>query len=53
LSTSHVAEVCSLLLLLLLQFCRPKGIPVIINDRVDVAIAAGANTPCASWAVSP
>lgn len=23
------------------QFCRPKGVPVIINDRVDVAIAAG------------
>jgi len=27
------------------QFCRPLGIPVIINDRVDVALAAG-ETEC-------
>lgn len=27
----------------LLQLCRPLGIPVIINDRVDVALAAGAD----------
>uniref|UniRef100_A0A383VQM6 thiamine phosphate synthase n=1 Tax=Tetradesmus obliquus TaxID=3088 RepID=A0A383VQM6_TETOB len=26
-----------------LGLCRPRGIPVIINDRVDVAIAAGAD----------
>lgn len=26
-----------------MQLCRPLGIPVIINDRVDVAIAAGAD----------
>lgn len=26
-----------------LQLCRPLGIPVIINDRVDVAIAVGAD----------
>jgi thiamine-phosphate diphosphorylase len=27
----------------LLQVCRPKGIPVIINDRIDVALASGAD----------
>lgn len=26
-----------------LAVCRPAGIPVIVNDRVDVAIAAGAD----------
>jgi hypothetical protein len=25
------------------QVCRPKGVPVIINDRIDVALAAGAD----------
>jgi hydroxymethylpyrimidine kinase / phosphomethylpyrimidine kinase / thiamine-phosphate diphosphorylase len=25
------------------QICRPAGVPVIINDRIDVAIASGAD----------
>ena len=25
-----------------MDVCRPAGIPVIVNDRVDVALAAGA-----------
>eukprot|EP00879_Flechtneria_rotunda_P024411 GHRR01025878.1.p1 GENE.GHRR01025878.1~~GHRR01025878.1.p1 ORF type:complete len:204 (+),score=45.39 GHRR01025878.1:210-821(+) len=29
--------------LLLSQLCRPRGIPVLINDRVDVALASGAD----------
>jgi hypothetical protein len=42
-NSTHIVDsrALLLLLLLLLQFCRPKGIPVIINDRVDVALAAG------------
>jgi hydroxymethylpyrimidine kinase/phosphomethylpyrimidine kinase/thiamine-phosphate diphosphorylase len=31
------------MLLLLLQVCRPLGIPVIINDRVDVALVTDAD----------
>jgi thiamine-phosphate pyrophosphorylase len=27
----------------MLQRCRPAGVPVIVNDRVDVALAAGAD----------
>jgi thiamine-phosphate pyrophosphorylase len=27
----------------LVAICRPRGIPVIVNDRVDVALAAGAD----------
>ncbi len=29
--------------MLLLEFLRPRGVPLIVNDRVDVALAAGAD----------
>lgn len=39
--TPSQVDVHTMLLATVLQYCRRKGVPVIINDRVDVALAAG------------